>query len=228
MPLVRPCLPRRSAFTLLEMSIVLVIVGGITAAMVSMSLSTIGSVQLASTRYKLNTIEDALLAYRTANNRLPCPADPTITDAPANSATFGYETGAAGVCTDVNGQAYTTPSPPANTNIAGNTTVMEGALPVRTLGLPDEYQWDGWGRKFAYAVWTPLTAKATGVPPAGSPAGFLAYGVTQNCGAITVKNAGHANRSTAAAYVLMSYGPNGRAGASKSGHNIGHSYNFWQ
>ena len=87
-------------------------------------------------------------------------------------------------------------------------------MPVRTLGLPDEFQFDGWGRKFAYAVWTPLTAKATST---SSPAGFINYGISPSCGAITVENAGHGNRSTAAAYALISYGPDGHGGYLKGG-----------
>ena len=197
---------RTGGFTLLEMSIVLVIIGTLTAGVVSMSLSLIGSAQLVNTRNKLNVIEDALLAFRIANDRLPCPTDPTITDAPANIATFGYETGAAGACTDVNGQAYTIPTTSTDYAALG-ITVNEGAVPVRALGLPDEFQVDGWGRKFTYAVAVPMTGVNA----------FVNYGMQANCGAITVKNAGHANRTQVADYVLMSYGPNGHGGYLKNG-----------
>ena len=175
---------RKSAFTLLEMSIVIGIIAVLTAGVVSMGASMVNSAQLASTRGKLDTIETALMAYRLTNNRLPCPGDPTVVEGGAG---YGTEAGAAGTCTATMSAGGSLPnitsaSPPANTNIAGNTTVVEGAVPVRTLGLPDEYQVDGWGRKFAYAVWSPITAKATGATTATSPAPFLAYGIARIAG----------------------------------------------
>ena len=102
--------------------------------------------------------------------------------------------------------------------------MAEGTVPVKTLSLPDEYQFDGWGRKFAYAVWTPLTAKSPRPPAA--PAGFIQLRhLARVAAAITVKNAGHGYRSQAAAYALLSYGPDGHGGYTKSGtrYNVGAS-----
>src|SRR6185312_5508389 len=196
------CGVTRSGFTLIEMSMVVAIIAVVAAASVSMGSSMIESARRVSTTNKLNTIEAALMAYRLGYNRLPCPSDPALTDVAANSTTFGYESGTAGTCGGGSTVTYTMPSP-------GTGTVVEGAVPVKTLGLPDEFQVDGWGRKFSYAVWTPLTAVATGT---GSPAAFLNYGISPSCGAIKVENAGHGNRSTAAAYALISYGPDGHGG----------------
>ncbi len=173
----------------------------------SMGGSMIEAAKRASTNSKLDAIETALMAYRLASNRLPCPTNPALTDIAVNSATYGYETGTAGVCTGTNISTYTIPAGSGNTSIASNTVVAEGALPVRTLGLPDEYMFDGWGRKFAYAIWTPITA-------AGA---FISYGINPSCGAITVKNAGHGYRTQAAAYALISYGPDGHGGYNKGG-----------
>jgi prepilin-type N-terminal cleavage/methylation domain-containing protein len=203
----KSCRKGPAGFTLIEMSIVVAIIAVVTAGVVSMGASMVQSTQKVATINKLNTIEDALMAYRTGNNRLPCPTDPTITDTAANSTTYGYETGTPGTCGGGNTFSYTVPSPYTGTDV-------EGAVPVRTLHLPDEFQFDGWGRKFAYAVWTPLTAKATST---SSPAAFINYGVTPNCGGITVENAGHGTRSTAAAYALVSFGPDGHGGYTKSG-----------
>ena len=208
MHLPTPPIPRLG-FTLIEMSIVLAIIAMITVSAISMGNSMIGSAQLASTRGKLDAIETALSAYRLAYNRLPCPNDPTLVE---GSAGYGLETGAAGSCTDAGGATYTVPSGTHTAPVG--TTVVEGTVPVKTLGLPDEFQFDGWGRKFSYAVWTPLTAKATST---SSPAGFINYGISPSCGAITVENAGHGYRSTAAAYALVSYGPDGHGGYLKGG-----------
>ncbi len=189
------------------MSIVIAIIAIVAAMSVSMGSSIVESARKVNTQQKLDAIETGLMAFRLANNRLPCPADLTITDTPANATTYGYEAANPGGCTGGTPAANAMAGHTNNTNIPSGTTVAEGAVPVKTLNLPDEFQIDGWGRKFGYAVWTPLTGLNA----------FLSYGVNPNCGAITVENAGHGNRSTLGAYALISYGPNGHGGYTKSG-----------
>ena len=99
---------------------------------------------------KLDAIETALMAYRLGNNRLPCPADPALTDIPANAATYGYEAGHPGNLRRRQRVSYTIT--PSTSHAALGMSIAEGAVPVKALGLPDEFQFDGWGRKFAYAV----------------------------------------------------------------------------
>src|SRR5689334_12527986 len=97
------------AFTLLEMSIVLTIIAVMMAMAMSMGSSMIESAQRVSTNNKLDAIENALMAYRLGNNRLPCPGDPALTDIPANATTYGYETGVAGTCGGGSTVSYTVP-----------------------------------------------------------------------------------------------------------------------
>ena len=66
-----------SGFTLLELSIVLIIIATIAAASFKMSQSVMDSAKQTSTTNRMNAIETALMAYRIANDRLPCPADAT-------------------------------------------------------------------------------------------------------------------------------------------------------
>jgi prepilin-type N-terminal cleavage/methylation domain-containing protein len=211
---------RRSAgFTLIEISIVVAIVALIAAMSASMGGSMIESARRVNTTNKLDAIEAALLSFRLANNRIPCPTDPALTDIPANTATFGQETGTAGTCGGGSNITYTVPS--GVLTAPSGTTVVEGAVPVKALNLPDEFQIDGWGRKFAYAVWVPMTAAATSPD---SPAGFINFGITPSCGAIIVENAGHGNRTTSGIYALVSYGPDGHGGYTKSAttrYNVG-------
>jgi len=204
----RQCSWRKLAgFTLIEMSIVIAIIGTVVVAIVSMGSSMIESARKVNTQQKLDTIETALMAFRLANERLPCPGDATLTDIPPNAATYGYEAANLGSCIAGSPAANWTASNSNSSNIPQTTTVAEGAVPVKSLNLPDEYQWDGWGRKFSYAVWTPLTGINA----------FLIYGLQPMCGGITVENAGHGYRSTAAAYALVSYGPDGHGGYTKTG-----------
>jgi len=197
---------RRTGFTLLELSIVLTVIALITAAGLSMGGSMIESARQASTNNKLDAIEQALIAYRLTYNQLPCPTDATLTEGSSN---FGQEAGFAVANSPANSCVGGTPAANSSATIAAHssTTVAEGAVPVRTLNLPDEYQVDGWGRKFGYAVWTPIT---------GANA-FITYTLDSNCGALTINNAGGNARSTAADYVLISYGPNGHGGYLKTG-----------
>jgi prepilin-type N-terminal cleavage/methylation domain-containing protein len=191
---------RRGGFSLLELSVVLVIIAVITGTGMVVGKATLESAQIATTNSRINTIETAILAYRRANDRLPCPGDASMT---SSNALFGYEAANSGVCTGG--------SPSANyTFTTSGSEVVEGAVPVRTLSLPDEFMYDGWGRKFAYGVWVGLTA----------PLGFNNYGITPNCGLITIRNAGGATRTTKANYALVSFGSNGHGGFNERGARV--------
>lgn len=90
---------RRAGFTLVELSIVLLIfslmLGGILAAVTQ----DIRRKKQAELQMKLDTIEEALLNFRKLNTRLPCPAD--IDDA-VTASTFGTEKATPGTCTGAN------------------------------------------------------------------------------------------------------------------------------
>lgn len=236
-----PVAPKRSegGFSLLELSIVLIIIGLVVGVSVDMGLYTFEVVKEVANNHKLNVIEQALQSYRLTNERLPCPADGSLAPTDAN---YGAEAGTlsggqwvpdAGSCitygtyssgaltsTAANSVAanynYKLPSPPSTTTIAGGTAVAEGVVPFKALSLPESFMYDAWGRKFTYAVWAPGTAVAT---PA-SAAAFGTYGIAQNCGAINVKvnsTETTATRSTRADYVLVSFGPDGHGAYTKYG-----------
>ena len=185
-----------AGFTLLELSIVLVVIALITAMGMSAGTTVIESSRIASTNNRLKAIDDALVAYRFANNRLPCPADGLQV---ASSATFGMEAGLAGVCATAN-YNYDVGSNYSSTT--GGNKVVEGVVPVRALNLPDEFMFDGWGRRIGYAATLVMTNSNA----------FLDYGNVGNCGLLNVYATGGATRSTTADYVLISYGANGHGG----------------
>ena len=190
----------RKGFTLLEISVVLVIIALITGMAVSSGIMMVGSARDSSTRTKMRAIEAALASYRVTNNRLPCPGDFTITDGAAN---FGVEGATAGTCTGG--------SPSANFSGAGATntaaTGVEGALPVVTLGLPNDMMYDGWGHKFRYVVDKALTAVNA----------FSAMTAACENSAITIKDASGGARTRSAIYALISSGANGHGGYTKQG-----------
>lgn len=78
----------------------------------------------AITKQKMAVIARVLSSYVQYNNRLPCPADPTQN---IGSTTLGVQ------------------------NATGACLSDSGDVPARTLNLPEDYMFDGWGRKFLYA-----------------------------------------------------------------------------
>jgi len=195
-----------SGFTLLELSIVLVIIAVITGMGLSASSTVIDSARIAATNNRIQAIETALIAYRQANNRLPCPADGTLATLNAG---YGYEGGVAGACAGAN--YIITPAGVTNydsTNHPNGAEVAEGVVPVRTLNLPDEFIYDAWGRKITYAATIVMTEVNA----------FVNYGNAENCGLLTVYAAGHTiSRTRAADYIIFSHGPNGHGAYGPSG-----------
>lgn len=94
------------------------------------------------TNYKMKVIEDAMHRYARSHFRLPCPS---LSNLDPSNANFGKEY-----------WPNTTPStcgfdPDYQAFISGANFVA-GSVPTRTLGLPDDYMLDGWGRHFRYVI----------------------------------------------------------------------------
>lgn len=176
---------RQAGFSLLELSLVLIILGFITGSSVVLGISQLEKARTNATQKKLDTIETALLAFRMTNGRLPCPADLTLT---ASSGSFGKMVGSAGSC--------------SGANFGPSNEVVEGAVPVRDLYLSDEFAYDGWGRKIAYAVDRRMTAINS----------FDRYPINQSCGNVIVNDVTGTQKSNGALYALISFGPNGHGG----------------
>jgi prepilin-type N-terminal cleavage/methylation domain-containing protein len=198
-------------FTLVEMAVVLVIVGFVTAMAVTSGYAVINTARLSATQQKMAAIDAALLAYRTSYDRLPCPGDLTLASSSAN---YGLEANAGtGSAKTVGSGVCTGGTPAANHTAAGLTntgaTAAEGAVPTVTLGLPNDFMYDGWGDRFRYAVDIAYTALgAFPNQPLTCPA----------IGAITVyDSSGSTARSTGAIYALISHGANGHGAYTPGG-----------
>lgn len=126
----------RSAFSLVELSIVLAILGVLTAGGLSIGTSVVEQQANVASNAQLDSIHQAMQDYFKINRRLPCPANRTL----ALGATgFGTE---AGVCNT--GAALT-----GTVSVGG---VRIGALPVRAIGLRDRSIADEFGNRYIYAV----------------------------------------------------------------------------
>ena len=141
MPL--PSLSSRAAlrgFTLTELAIVLVIVALMIGGML-VSLSTTRDLAgEKETQKQLTVINDALIGFMAAQQRLPCPAAPAAT---------GVESPAGGACT----HPFTGFVP----------AITLGITPANAQG----YAIDAWGNPIRYAVTTTLTTTAHAFTTAG-------------------------------------------------------------
>ncbi len=191
---------KRSGFTLLELSIVLIIIAMVTGMGLFAGMGAIEAAKKTQTENKMAAIQTALMEYRNRYNRVPCPGDFLL---PQSDVSYGLEAANAGVCTGG--------TPAANFSSA---PMVEGNVPVRTLGLPNEYMYDGWGRQFAYWVDTEATAVDA----------FITIKTNESCRAIVWDAAGYyrtgnvAGESTPGGiYALISYGKNGHGGYTANG-----------
>lgn len=190
-------------FTLIELSIVIVILGLMIGGIMSAINQENRRSKQADLKTKMDAVEKALGAFVKKNNRLPCPADGTYA---ITVASFGKEGGTAGSGSCGDGATYdvttgirsadTTP-PTANFKLS-NTAI--GVVPVRALGLPDEYALDPWGGRFTYAVDIRMTATS---------AFSSTYSSIDNSGNFTINDGlGNVRLSNAIA-VVVSHGQNG-------------------
>lgn len=117
----------QAGFSLIELSIVLVIVGLITGGALTGYGYYAHGLKVKETEDRFDVVLDALSSYAQQYARLPCPATP---------ASNGEE-GDGGLC-------YTTASKDALYD------AMDGTVPWRTLGIEEKYTRDGWGRAISY------------------------------------------------------------------------------
>lgn len=179
-------------FSLVELSIVLVIVALISSGLIFSLSGQQDQLQAKDAQRQLATIQEALLGYAMTNGRLPCPA-------PANLPTGN--TGA--------GQALAPPCTNAN---------QYGVIPWVTLGLPET---DPWGNRFTYFVSQKFTAALTGSAQAsftlttGSPNAVPA----DNAGTANILNNG-TNVASDLPAVIVSHGKRGAGAFTPSGSQI--------
>ena len=173
----------KSGFSLLELSIVLAVLSVIMAGILPMLTETTKNRDNEATLSRMKAIDHALAAHRLGHSRLPCPSD--ITKSISHD-DYGRE------AENDDGSCQ---SGTLKANYKSGT-VVGGGVPVRQLGLPDEYGFDGWGRRFAYHVDSAATDPAT-------------YSLA---GAITIQDSAGQPKTDDAIFAIISFGPNGHGG----------------
>ncbi len=137
---------KKRAYTLLEMSIVLVVFSVLVTGGITLTTSMMGNAKKEVSNQRIATIYEAMGRFVAENKRLPCPASITIA-----KSEIGYGQESSGDCI-LRGDA----------GIYSSTDVQNivyGMVPVNSLGLSDDIAEDGFGSKFSYVVNSHLTVR---------------------------------------------------------------------
>ena len=134
---------RQSGFSLIELSIVIIIMSCIAVLGLEGAAAYIGHTAYATTEARLARIDTALQNYRKTYGYLPCPAD---RETAISDAAYGKE-GRDGLGNCTSGIEILTTAP----------ALYHGMVPVRDLNLPLTYAVDAYGSKFNYIVTEKLT-----------------------------------------------------------------------
>lgn len=186
---------KQLGFSLVELAIILIIVGGIAAMTATLGVKWVAKEEVSSIRLNLQTIENALDNYARRNLRLPCPADPSITD--PTDPNYGVEAANMGNCTGGATQAEG----------VGGTTVR-GPVPAATLGIGKNLMRDIHGNYADYYVDSRMTEDNA----------MKQYHVDNTTiGDITIQDPAGGVRTAKAVYALVSFGANAHGARNASG-----------
>lgn len=210
--------PRRSksAYSLLEMSLVILIISVLITGGIAITTSTINSSKNEITNKRLAVIYDAIGRFLAKNKRLPCPA--SLTKSKSESG-YGQES---------DGDCMLTADAGVYSSVDKRNIVI-GMVPINTLGLSDEFAEDGFGSKINYVVNSHLTLDDDRVQDLASdessdeedPLSFAATDVDQRRGfglfstsnvdlmsTFSVHQRGTGNKINDIAFVILSNGAN--------------------
>lgn len=182
----------KSAFSLIEISIVLLIIGIVVSGMLTISTVAVTNERIRVTKERMDAIYKALGQYMLKNYRLPCPSSIT---ALKNSSSYGVATSTDGNC-NISQGIYVSATMPA--------TPFYGAVPANTLGLTDEYAEDGFGNKFGYIMYRYYNVAE--FPAVTDNNGFSFNGADPSMPDLISMPSGNINLDNA--FILISHGPN--------------------
>lgn len=124
----------QSGYTLVELSIVVIIISLLTASGLAVGASMVERAAYIDTRKVIDQLHQSLKDYYVVNGRLPCAARMNVAPGASN---FGAETDCAA---------------PAVAGVQQDGGVRIGAVPTRALGLSDSAAGDKFGSRLVYAV----------------------------------------------------------------------------
>jgi prepilin-type N-terminal cleavage/methylation domain-containing protein len=176
----------KKAFSLIELSIAIMVISILIVGFLNVSSGKGSNNKAKITKDRIDIVYKSLGEFVLKNKRLPCPA--SIKAIKTVDANYGIEGTAAGTCTAGTGVYLSTAS--------GATNMVYGMIPVKSLGLSNDYGEDGFGSKFAYIVDKTYTIGTT---------------FSTSSGSVLIQkyiNGAYVSDSNNAIFAIISYGPN--------------------
>ena len=190
-----------TAFTLIEMSVVLIIVSILFVGTFSSS-SIVNSVRTSVSKDKLEVIYSLMGTFLKNNKRLPCPASLGITIANAN---FGKE-----VRNPLDNKCLG--SGIYASNNAGFSNIIVGAIPVKDLGINNDFAYDAFGNLVLYFIDQRFTYNYISNISTDLNLSIPSFGTASFKDIMVIKNRnlkGEVLINSDVIMTLVSYGPNG-------------------
>lgn len=199
----------RKAFSLVELSVVIVIISivavmGLEGAAIYMDRTAYNV-----TRDRLREIDDAIVAFKKVNGRLPCPSFINLPGATTSlsltDSCIGKEYFSPGNCTAVAN---------CGLGVITGTSLQIGEVPVRDLGLPISYMMDGYGDRFRYII-------TNGMGNSAALFNSTADAITIRSGKLATTCTTDCQDLGLASYVVYSHGRDRRNAITKNGVHSG-------
>ncbi len=130
-----------SGYTLIELSIVIMLLGVIAGSALHIAAESLESDRLEESEHILDNVEFALRVYFKQHQTLPCPAR---SDLPVDDADFGIA-------------QYPCVASSSGIEYNADSEAVWGALPVKSLGIPLDYAFDSWNQQILYVLQSDYT-----------------------------------------------------------------------
>ena len=127
----------KKGFSLIELSIVILIVSILITGSLGISKTAINNSKAKVTKERMDTVYKAFSNFLAVNRRLPCPAILTV---PKGTSTYGTEAANQGTCTSTFTSSTNAPN------------LVYGMVPILALNLDPDMAEDGFGTKFTYVA----------------------------------------------------------------------------
>lgn len=190
----------QKGFSFIELSVVLLIMSVVLGGSLAVGINRAESSQIEITNRRMDKIMEAIGVYIATTNNIPCPADPALALSNA-SASVADPTAR---CNNVRQTACTA-------NCGSALRYRVGSVPTTTLAIPDEYMFDGWGRRITYAVDTGQDVPVAGVSIPMPPSTLVG-------GEINIHGPSSSSvRTLYATIALVSHGPTGHGAWPRGG-----------